>query len=189
VRAIATGMNIVESYGMTETSGGCIYNGLPLEGVEIEISSEGLIKISGNTLASTYLGSQEQWSKSFDGKWFTTSDIGLIENGKLRVISRVDDVVISGGENVSLDAIQKLITDNFPLISAAAFALPDSEWGNIIHLALAGGEIPSEDEIRNLLEENLGSFAKPKKIHRLDRIPLTSLGKVNREQLIEMVAK
>lgn len=189
VRAIAAGMNIVESYGMTETSGGCIYNGQPLEGVEIEISSEGLIKISGNTLASTYLGSQEQWSKSFDGKWFTTSDIGLIENGKLRVISRVDDVVISGGENVSLDAIQKLITDNFPLISAAAFALPDSEWGNIIHLALAGGEIPSEDEIRNLLEENLGSFAKPKKIHRLDRIPLTSLGKVNREQLIEMVAK
>ena len=181
-------IKIIETYGMTETCGGCIYDGEPLENISYQIGADNRIMISGPSLASGYLGEEELWSASFDGKWFTTSDIGSVNNGKVEVIGRVDDVVISGGENISLTSIEALIKNALPEIEIAAFAIEDLEWGSAIHLAVVGHK-DLEDEIRNLLSSNLGSAAKPKEFHFLDRIPLTPLGKVDRQSLIEMVSK
>lgn len=180
------GINVIESYGMTETTGGCIYDGAPLEGTSFEIGSDGRIRISGNCLASGYLGARKLWQESFDGKWFTTSDLGAIENGKLRVISRIDDVVVTGGENISLIAIENAIKKAFLKSDVAAFSVNDSEWGNAIHLAIAG-ELIAEEKIQETIQTALGRAAKPKVIHFLDKIPLSSLGKVDRQALIEMV--
>jgi len=182
------GINVVESYGMTETTGGCIYDGKPLENTSYELGENNRIKISGSTLASGYLGEEKLWRESFDGKWFMTSDIGSVTNGLLEVASRVDDVVVSGGENVSLIAIESEIKLAFPDIDIAAFAVQDLEWGNAIHIAYAGANL-SELEIKKLLENTLGGSAKPKEIHQLDRIPVTALGKVDKSALIEMVMK
>ena len=186
--ATELGIKIIETYGMTETCGGCIYDGEPLENISYQIGADNRIMISGPSLASGYLGEEELWSASFDGKWFTTSDIGSVNNGKVEVIGRVDDVVISGGENISLTSIEALIKNALPEIEIAAFAIEDLEWGSAIHLAVVGHK-DLEDEIRNLLSSNLGSAAKPKEFHFLDRIPLTPLGKVDRQSLIEMVSK
>lgn len=186
--ATELGIKIIETYGMTETCGGCIYDGEPLENISYQIGADNRIMISGPSLASGYLGEEELWSESFDGKWFTTSDIGSIRNGKVEVTGRVDDVVISGGENISLTSIESLIKKALPEIEIAAFAIEDLEWGSAIHLAVVGHN-NLEDEIRNLLSSNLGSAAKPKEFHFLDRIPLTPLGKVDRQSLIEMVSK
>lgn len=186
--ATELGIRIIETYGMTETCGGCIYDGEPLENISYQIGADNRIMISGPSLASGYLGEEELWSASFDGKWFTTSDIGSVNNGKVEVIGRVDDVVISGGENISLTSIEALIKNALPEIEIAAFAIEDLEWGSAIHLAVVGHK-DLEDEIRNLLSSNLGSAAKPKEFHFLDRIPLTPLGKVDRQSLIEMVSK
>jgi O-succinylbenzoic acid--CoA ligase len=186
--ATELGIKIIETYGMTETCGGCIYDGEPLENISYQIGADNRIMISGPSLASGYLGEEELWSESFDGKWFTTSDIGSVGNGKVEVIGRVDDIVISGGENVSLTSIESLIKKALPEIEIAAFAIEDLEWGSAIHLAVVGHN-NLEDEIRNLLSSNLGSAAKPKEFHFLDRIPLTPLGKVDRQSLIEMVSK
>lgn len=180
------GIHVIESYGMTETSGGCIYDGTPLDGTSFEIGNDGRIKISGNSIASGYLAEDKLWQDSFDGKWFTTSDLGTIENGKLLVLARTDDVVISGGENISLIAIESAIKNVHPSIDVAAFAISDSEWGSAIHLAIAGEKI-TEEEIQEILQSALGRIAKPKAIHYLDRIPLSSLGKVDRQALMEMV--
>lgn len=185
-KAKELGINVVESYGMTETAGGCIYDGRPLENTSYELGEDNRIKISGSTLASGYLGEEKLWRESFDGKWFMTADIGSVTNGLLEVASRVDDVVVSGGENVSLIAIESEIKTAFPDIDVAAFAVQDFEWGNAIHIAYAGANL-NELEIKNLLETTLGSAAKPKQIHRLGSIPITALGKVDKSALIEMV--
>ena len=94
--AKAQGINCVTTYGMTETSGGCVYNGEPLPGVEIKI--EETIQIKGPMLARV---------ATQDG-FFVTQDLGFIEDGKLFVTGRADDVIISGGKNISLSAVERL---------------------------------------------------------------------------------
>jgi o-succinylbenzoate---CoA ligase len=188
LRARELGINVIESYGMTETSGGCIYDGKPLENTYYELSDDNRIKISGSTVASGYLGEEKLWRESFNGKWFLTSDFGSVKNGLLEVAGRADDVVVSGGENVSLIAIENKIKSVFPDIDVAVFAIPDLEWGSAIHIACVGKNF-DEVEIKKLLEATLGSAAKPKEIHRLDIIPITALGKVDKNALIEMVKK
>ena len=142
---------MVTSYGSSETSGGCVYNGVPLEGVQLRITPEEKIAISGPVLASTYLGAQTLWETHFNDGWFVTSDTGRIENDKLIVEGRTDDVIISGGENISLSAIESALHAHFPHKSFAAFAVKDSEWGQALHLAVAGDGFPTESEINDYL--------------------------------------
>ncbi len=180
------GVTVISTYGMTETSGGCIYDGVPLAGVQIEITSNKLIKISGPFIATTYINDESAWAeRSVDG-WFLTSDLGEIKNGRLEIQGRADGVIISGGENISLSAIENLIAKKFPKIQCAAFAIKDARWGQSLQLAIVG-EI-NELELNNYLAENLGGFAKPKAIHLLKAMPLTALGKIDRGALAELVS-
>ena len=98
-QGVAAGINIITTYGMSETCGGCVYDGVALDGVAFEITTDGRIKISGPILADV---------KKENG-WFVTQDLGKIMDGKLQVIGRSDDVIISGGENISLSAIEAAI--------------------------------------------------------------------------------
>jgi o-succinylbenzoate---CoA ligase len=109
-QGIAAGINIVTTYGMSETSGGCVYNAEPLDGVAFELTEGGQIKISGPVLADV---------KKENG-WFITQDLGKIVNGKLQVIGRVDDVIISGGENISLSAVESEINKKFPNLRSSS---------------------------------------------------------------------
>lgn len=168
------GITIVETYGSTETSGGCVYNGTPLEGVEISIGADNRVAIKGKTLAYELVDE--------DG-WYYTSDIGHIEDGKLFIDGRIDDVVISGGENVSLGAIDRVLTANFSTIQSAAFAAPHPEWGQAIHLALVGAESSIEGNIQVVLEREIGPAAKVKRFHYLAELPLMGIGKVDKKTL------
>ena len=183
---LSANINIVETYGMTETSGGCVYNGTPLEGTTVEISKHGVIRIAGPTLASTYVNVPELWSEVFHDGWFTTSDLGVLEGGLLKVAGRIDDIIISGGENISLSAVEKEFERSFPNITAAAFPVEDPQWGDSIFLALAGTAFPSEDEIKKALVLSLGIGATPKGFLYLDELPRSSLGKIDRGKLIEL---
>jgi O-succinylbenzoic acid--CoA ligase len=170
---------------MSETSGGCVYNGLPLDGVNIEINENSLVRISGKTLASTYLNAESDWQKTFDGTWFTTQDIGEYEDGALQILGRDDEIIISGGENVSLRTIDELLSLHFPQIQAVAFAVSDIEWGHALHLAIVG-EIEHSTLI-GFLENTLGVAAKPKKIHTVTSIPHIGIGKIDRKALVELL--
>jgi len=178
-------ITIVTTYGMSETSGGCVYNGKPLDGIKIEINSKSLVRISGQSLASAYLNAEDEWQKSFDGTWFTTQDIGEYADGYLQILGRDDEIIISGGENVSLSAIDELLSLHFPDIEAAAFAVPDVEWGHTLHLAIVG-EI-DDSKLSSFLEHTLGVAAKPKKIHKVASIPRIGIGKVDRKALVELL--
>jgi O-succinylbenzoic acid--CoA ligase len=175
-QAELAGIKIIATYGMTETCGGCVYDGTALDGVGVEIRN-GKIFISGSVLAS---------SVSLDAGWFETSDLGEIVNQKLNVLGRADDVIISGGENLSLNLIEESLNSAFPNIEVAAFAIEDSQWGHSLQIAVVGSI--TETEIVTHLEKDLGAFAKPKGIHRMSSLPLLGIGKVDRKSLAEGIA-
>lgn len=183
-QALKQNIHIIETYGMTETSGGCVYNGQPIDGVEFALTDEGLVKIRGPVLATSYLNTPELF-KVNDG-WFETNDLGEINNGELTILGRADDVVISGGENISLTSIEATLSIRFPEIEFAAFAIKDLQWGDALHLAVVGDI--TDSEIALYLEAALGFASKPKGIHHIDSLPLLGIGKVDRSALAKMVS-
>jgi O-succinylbenzoic acid--CoA ligase len=187
LQAEKAGINVVVTYGMTETSGGCVYNGVPLEGVEVSITPENRIAIKGPVLAHTYLGAEALWETQYIDGWFHSSDIGRFENEKLIVEGRSDDVIISGGENISLSAIETSLHTHFPHKTFAAFAVKDSKWGDALHVAIAGDGFPSEEEVAAYLGEQFGEFSKPKGFLHLPELPLIGIGKVDRKKLTELL--
>jgi O-succinylbenzoic acid--CoA ligase len=176
--AESAGIKVIETYGSTETSGGCVYDGTPLEGVELAIGPDKRIAIKGKVLAHELIDE--------DG-WYYTSDAGHLKEGKLIVDGRIDDIVITGGENVSLTAIERVISQTFPDIQVAAFAVPDSEWGQAIHLALVTSDASIEEKIQEVLASELSSASKVKRFHHVAELPLIGIGKVDRRALMEMV--
>ena len=180
------GINIVTTYGMTETSGGCVYNGIPLDGVEVMTTPEKVIAIKGPVIAKTYLQAESLWETKFKDDWFVTSDIGRLENGKLIVEGRNDDILISGGENISLGAIESALHKQFPKNLFAAFGVKDSQWGDALHLAIAGDASESEVKISEFLEGQFGAVGKPKGFLFLSELPLIGVGKVDRNQLVDL---
>ena len=175
-QAELAGIKVVTTYGMTETCGGCVYDGEVLDGVAIEIRN-GKIAIRGPILAS---------SISLDAGWYETSDLGEFKNDKLIVLGRADDVIISGGENLSLNAVEASLSAAFVDVEFAAFSIEDPQWGDSLQIAVVG--TVSDEELVARLESDLGSFAKPKGIHRLTSLPLLGIGKVDRKSLAKGVA-
>jgi len=180
-QADAAGIRVVKSYGMSETSGGCAYDGEPLSGVKVSLSDSGLIRISGPVLANNL-------SLDTDG-WFVTSDRGQIIDGKLLVLGRADDVLITGGENISLSEIENAISQNFVNLEFAAFAVPSLKWGQELHIASVNAPSDFSLEITNLLREKFGSAAKPKQFHQLSALPLIGIGKIDRSALAQLAMK
>ena len=172
------GITIVETYGSTETSGGCIYNGSPLEGVEVEIDSDSRIAIRGKILAHELINE--------DG-WYFTSDTGHFQDGKVVIDGRIDDIVITGGENTSLSAIDRVLSQSYPDIQSASFAVPHPEWGQAIHIAFVGGDSSNEAAVQELLSRELGVAAKCKGFHYLAELPLLGIGKVDKKALARLV--
>ena len=172
-QATAAGINVVTTYGMSETSGGCVYNGEILEGTEVEVRG-GSIFIRGNILALNL---------NLSDGWFETKDLGEFVDERLVVIGRSDDVIISGGENLSLNRVESILNENFSDIQCAAFSVDDPQWGQTLHIAAVGEA--DTDRISSVLEEKIGAFAKPKGIHFVNSLPLLGIGKVDRKRLAQ----
>jgi len=175
-QAEAAGIKVIATYGMTETCGGCIYDGTPLAGVEVEIFN-GKINLRGPSLAMTYLNFP--WVLR-DG-WFETNDLGEMHEDKVVITGRSDDVIISGSENLSLAAVENSLAIKFPNLQCAAFSLADPQWGQALHLAIVGDF--EDSQISSHLESDFGVFAKPKGIYHVASLPLLGIGKVDKKTL------
>jgi O-succinylbenzoic acid--CoA ligase len=182
-RAIDAGISVVRTYGMSETSGGCIYEGTPLKGVQARISDSGLIEISGPVLASIYLNNEELWSQQYRDGWFTTSDHGVIDNGILKVLGRSDDVYNTGGEKVSLTEVVEILHTAFPSYQWLAVAVDDAQWGQRLVVAVSGADHPSINEVNTLLSSALGDIAKAKQLLVFEQMPMIGIGKIDRTQI------
>jgi O-succinylbenzoic acid--CoA ligase len=173
-------VKIITTYGMTEMSGGCVYNQKPLEGVDVKISDAGLIQLSGPMIASGYLLANGQLEKFADSDSFDTTDLGEITNGMLKVLGRVDDVIISGGEKISLSAVEEIIKQILPKMDLITFAMADELWGE--KLCLASTSLIDIEDLRT----NLDSILTPKEIFLFEEIPTTMLGKPDRKRAIQI---
>jgi len=179
--AVSARISIARTYGMSETSGGCVYEGRPLGHTQVRISQDGLIEIAGPTIASGYMEDPATWSESFYEGWFRTSDLGHIDSsGSLSILGRGDDLYISGGEKVSLAAVTKKLEERYSQNSWYAFALDDPKWGQRLVIAVAGENPPTQEEIASLLGETFGNAAKPKQYLNFKTFPLIGIGKVDR---------
>jgi O-succinylbenzoic acid--CoA ligase len=176
--ATKAGINVITTYGMTETSGGCIYNNRALPGVSVMVDKAGRLMLKGPILASGYENNQELWSENFKDGWFLTNDFGTAKDNEVLVIGRSDDVVLSGGENVSLIAIENELAANFPDVNFLATSITDSEWGQKICL-ISDIEI-DQLQVSQVLKEKLGKQFVPKDFLVVDKIPQIGIGKPDR---------
>lgn len=164
------GLRVVVSYGMAETAGGCVYDGLPLDGVQLRIGANQVIQIAGLTLANGLADAEG---------WYTTNDLGEFdESGRLKVIGRVNRVLASGGIKVSLDSIEAVVRQIGGVAEAAAIGVNDAEWGERAVLIYVGSPEVA-DYIAAEILANLGAAAKPVRVIRVDAIPKLTSGKTD----------
>ena len=177
-QARAEGINVVTSYGMSEMSGGCVYDDTPLAGVEVEIRGDGRIALRGEMQAREYLGSSLPLADGLG--WFLTSDAGRYEDGKLFVTGRIDDQIISGGENISLGAIDDFLNQQ-SLGDFMSCAIPHPEWGQ--QLCLASSMKFDQTLVSRLLRNHFGNHAVAKIFLAEIELPRTAIGKPDRHAL------
>jgi O-succinylbenzoic acid--CoA ligase len=181
-RARAAGVAVVTTYGMTETAGGCVYDGVPLDGVRVRIHEQG-IELAGPTLALGYRCDPAATAEAFTGGWFRTRDSGtLAADGRLTVQGRLDDVVITGGETAAPQAVEAVLREHPDVADAVVFGRPDDEWGQRVVAAVvpAPGAEPSLATLRPWIAERLGPPAAPRELHAIAAVPTLHTGKPDR---------
>jgi len=182
-RAAAVGAHVVRTYGMTETCGGCVYDGLPLDRVGIRITDEGLVAITGPVLARGYLGGED-----FGGE-FVSSDLGRIDDGVLTVLGRADDVILSGGVNVPAQSVEQVLAAHPAVAEVTVVGRPDTEWGEAIVAVVVptSGATPDLAELRELVGTRLGRAWAPRELVTVEAFPSLPSGKVDRKALRTLV--
>jgi len=178
-RAADAGVRVVATYGSAETAGGCVYDGFPLDGVAVAIGGDGRIRIGGPTLFEGYDGDPVSTAEVLVDGWFLTSDAGrLDDDGRLHVLGRIDDVVVSGGVNVPAPAVAARLREHPDVVAAEVLGVPDEEWGNRL-VAFVVGAV-SLDEARAWVGESHARSWAPRQLVVLDEIPLLPNGKPDR---------
>jgi O-succinylbenzoic acid--CoA ligase len=175
--------NTHATYGMTETASGVVYDGVPLKGVEVRVDDAGEIHVRGPMLLRSYRDGRDP--KDAEG-WFATGDAGAIgPDSRLQVFGRMDDLVISGGENVWPAAVEHAIEGLAGVAEVAVGGLADPEWGErVVAYVVPGPDGPPRLEaLRAAVRDRLGPWAAPKQLVLTDALPRTPLGKVRRSEL------
>jgi o-succinylbenzoate---CoA ligase len=190
-RAQAAGVRVVTTYGMTETAGGCVYDGWPLDGIRVRVQSAGRVELAGPMLATGYLDAPQETAAAFRDGWFTTSDLGrLDEQGRLQVLGRADDVVVTGGLNVAPADVEAVLTGLPGVAAACVVGLPDPEWGQRITAAVVPadpGRPPDPSVLRAAARHLLTGAQVPKEIVLFDALPLRGVGKPDRSAVRAML--
>ena len=182
-RARESGISLVTTYGMTETTGGCVYDGVPLPGVRIDLVDDGRIDIIGPQVAAGYRGLPRETAESFAGtapaRRFRTADHGEWRDGRLSIAGRVDDVVTVHGVNVALGAVESVVRSEFGVREAAVVAVPDVRQGHRLVAFVVMTDPAGVAAIAPLVVERLGGAARPEVV-TVDTLPMLPSGKIDR---------
>lgn len=187
------GARIVTTYGSSETCGGCVYDGEPVATTRVDIVN-GQVELAGPTLAEGYLGDPAATDAAFaehDGlRWYRTGDAGTVDDGLLTVTGRLDSVIISGGEKVSLDRIELIARDMAGLHDAVAVAARSDEWGERpIVFTTADTDAATRAALKDALLAALGRAASGAVLAHIDAIPTLSSGKPDRRALTQTAGR
>jgi O-succinylbenzoic acid--CoA ligase len=189
--ARAAGGRVVVTYGMSETCGGCVYDGWPLDGVRVRIDSGGLIAIAGPVLFSGYRPGATDPTDDADGTdpadgegWFRTSDLGSLDaEGRLTVRGRADDVINTGGEKVVPGEVEAILGTIGGVRDVVVVGMPDSEWGELVTAIVvpANPAVPPDlSQLRGQVRDRLAGYAAPRRMVLAAQIPLLPSGKPDR---------
>jgi O-succinylbenzoic acid--CoA ligase len=173
--------NCVVTYGMTETGSGVVYDGQPLTGVELRIV-DGEVHVRGPMLLRAYRDDTDP--KDAEG-WLATGDAGSIgPDGALHVDGRIGDVIVTGGEKVWPESVERVLRRVPGIAEVAVAGRPDAEWGQrVVAWIVTDGDPPSLADLRDAVKAELPAYAAPKQLVVLDALPRTALGKVRRADL------
>ena len=189
--AVEHGIRLVRSYGMTETCGGCVYDGQPLGGVAVDLDA-GLLRIRGPLVAAGYLGVPfgPPFGTIAGQRAFTTGDTGTIDlQRKVTVTGRADDVLISGGVNVAPLAVEDVLSAAHGVSEVGITAVPDAEWGQaIVAVVVPAGPGPDLAELRRRAAA-LQPAAAPRHLLLVDALPTLGPGKLDRRRLAELAGE
>jgi o-succinylbenzoate---CoA ligase len=190
-RARGAGARVVTTYGMSETCGGCVYDGRPLSGVRARVGGDGRIRVRGPVVFSGYrLRPALTAATLVDGE-VVTGDLGHVDaDGRLAVLGRTDEVVVTGGENVALAAVEAALAEHPAVREAAALGVADPEWGQrLVAVVVPFGDMPALAELRDWVAARAGRAAAPREVLAADTLPLRGPGKVDRAALAEWAAR
>ena len=196
------GVRVVLTYGMSETCGGCVYDGRALSGVDAAVDEDGALVLGGPVIAHGYLGQPELTTTHFvergGQRWFRTNDLGAVdERGKVSVLGRADDLINSGGLKVAPRIVEEAVLAHVPAITAAvAVGVPHERWGEGVGLLVVTspqgppvGRVPDEGvgQIRDMLRAHLPAHALPQRVHVVDALPTRGPGKPDRDAAVRML--
>ncbi|WP_289017122.1 AMP-binding protein [uncultured Aeromicrobium sp.] len=191
-QATSAGVRVVRTYGMSETSGGCVYDGVPLDGVAVALGPSGRIRLAGPTIFDGYDGDPGLTAEVLVDGWFHTADAGrLDEDGRLQVLGRVDDVVVTGGVNVPGPAVAARLREHPDLAAAEVLGVPDEEWGRrlVAFVVPRDGAAPSTQELRDWVAAERPRSWAPRQVVEVRDIPLLANGKPDRLALGRLVGE
>jgi o-succinylbenzoate---CoA ligase len=184
-RAQAAGVAVVTTYGMSETCGGCVYDGRPLSGVWWRTEDDGRVEITGSVLARGYRGRPDDRSFRVDPdgtRWFRTDDVGEVElDGTLRVLGRHDDVIVTGGLKVAPHVVESVLAGRPDIRDVIVVGVPDEAWGQRIVAVV----VPQDGSVdlaaaRHSVAEAVASYAAPRQLLVVEQIPSIGPGKPDR---------
>lgn len=188
--AAAAGIAVVRTYGMSETAGGCVYDGVPLDGTTMRVD-DGRIVLGGATLAKGYRNPVTPDPFAEPG-WFRTDDLGAIDDaGVLTVLGRVDDAISTGGLTVLPQPVEAALCSHPAVGECAVFGLADDRLGQRVVAAVVvkdGCAVPTLDALRRHVSRTLDATAAPRELHVVDALPRRGIGKVDRMALVRRFA-
>lgn len=186
-RGRALGLRLVTTYGSTETAGGCVYDGVPLAGVQVALD-DGVVRLAGPTLAAGYtapagpVGDGAGFVEIDGRRWFRTADLGRWgPDGRLEVLGRRDDMLVVGGHNVAPAAVEHVLAELPEIAEACVVGVPDERWGQVpVALVVRGSAAPELERARAAVMRTLGSAAAPRRLVEVAALPLRGPGKIDR---------
>ena len=187
-RARVAGIAVVRTYGMSETAGGCVYDGVPLEGVTVRLDDAGRVHLGGPTVAKGYRNPSTPDPFDEPG-WFRTDDVGALDDaGRLRILGRIDDAIGTGGLTVLPSVVEAALADHPAIADAAVFGVDDDRLGQRVAVAVVlatGAAAPTPAELREHVTRTLDATAAPREVHVVAELPRRGIGKVDRRKLTE----
>ncbi len=179
--------NTVTTYGMTETGSGVVYDGRPLDGVEVRIEADGEIHLKGSMLLRSY---RDGHDPKDSGGWLPTGDIGSwLDDGRLHVEGRRGEMIITGGENVWPEAVERVLATADGVGDVAVVGVADPEWGQLVTALVAPGPgaVVQLEALRDHVKAELPGFCAPRRMVVVGEVPRTTLGKIRRGELAALL--
>ena len=181
--------NVVHTYGLTETGGGVVYDGVPLDGVEVRADDAGELHVRGPMLLRAY---RDGTDPKDGGGWLPTGDLGQVgDDGRVVVSGRRSELIVTGGENVWPVDVEEVLRAHPAVADVAVTARPDTEWGQRVVAVVVPADPdapPRLDDLRSWVKQRRPAFCAPREVVLTHRLPRTPAGKVARDRLLAVPA-